>query len=318
LNLLNSNADPSFLRTVLFQQIARQYIAAPKANYARLVINGESWGIYVNVQQINGDLTKEWFATSKGARWKVPGRPNARGGLVYLGDEPDPYKRIYEIKSRDDAKSWAELANLCKVLNQTPPERLEKALGPLLDIEGTLKFLALDKALINNDGYWTRASDYSIYEDPEGRFHMIPWDANETLREPERMGRGGGASAEGVGLDPFTGASDPEKALLYRLLQVPSLRARYLADIHDIARDWLIWSRIAPLAQQYQSLIAADVRSDTRKIFSTEAFTKSITADNFEPGYGPTAPPLISLKNFVEQRREYLLNYPEIKKLSMR
>jgi len=31
--------------------------------------------------------------------------------------------------------------------------------------------------------------------------------------------------------------------------------------------------------------------------------------DNFEPGFGPTAPPAMSLKSFVEQRRKFLLNY---------
>src|SRR5258705_2797867 len=107
----------------------------------------------------------------------------------------------------------------------------------------------------------------------------IPWDANETLREPERMGRGAGASAEGVALDPFTGANDPEKALLYRLLQGLSLRERYLADIRDIARDWVVWARISPLVQQYQSLIAADVKSDTHKLVSNEALTKAVTLD---------------------------------------
>ena len=43
LNLLNSHEDPSFLRTVLSLQIARAYLP-PKANFARVVINGESWG----------------------------------------------------------------------------------------------------------------------------------------------------------------------------------------------------------------------------------------------------------------------------------
>jgi len=53
LNLLNSHEDPSFLRSVLSYQIDREYIPAPKANFARVVINGESWGIYVNAQQFN-------------------------------------------------------------------------------------------------------------------------------------------------------------------------------------------------------------------------------------------------------------------------
>ena len=44
-----------------------------------------------------------------------------------------------------------------------------------------LWFLALDNALINNDGYWTRASDYSLYRDPKGKFHVIPHDMNEAF-----------------------------------------------------------------------------------------------------------------------------------------
>ncbi len=123
LNLLNSHEDPTFLRTVLSLQIARAYLPAPKANFARVVINGESWGIYVNQQHFNKDFVKDAFGTTNGARWKVPGSPNGRGGLAYLGDDASAYKRIYEIKSKDDPKSWADFIRLCKVLNETPPEQ---------------------------------------------------------------------------------------------------------------------------------------------------------------------------------------------------
>ena len=316
LNLLNSNADPTFLRTALYHYIARQYGPAPKANWMRVVINGESWGIFVNAQQINSDLGKEWFGSSKGARWKVTGNPRGRGGLSYLGDDPAQYKSIYTIKSKDSDKSWTQLINLCKVLNQTPPDKLEKALEPILAVDEVLKFLAVDKALINNDGFWTRASDYTLYEDEKGKFHTIPWDANETLREMEQMGRrgGGGQSVGGVSLDPFEGASDPDKALLGRLLAVPALKERYLGYLRDIAEKWLDWKTLGPIVADWQAVIAADIKVDTRKIFSTNAFFKAVTEDGVEPGIGPTAPPHLSLKSFAEQRRKYLLNYPGIKR----
>ena len=51
--------DPSFLREVLFSQISAQYTPTLKVNLIRLVINGESWGIYVNVQQYNKDFLKD-------------------------------------------------------------------------------------------------------------------------------------------------------------------------------------------------------------------------------------------------------------------
>ena len=66
------------------------------------------------------------------------------------------------------------------------------------------------------------------------------------------------------------------------------------------------------MVKQFRSLIAADVQSDTRKIFSTSSFTKSVTEDNFEPGFGPTASSM-SLKTFFEQHRAFVLKDPGIK-----
>lgn len=318
LNLLNSNGDPTFLRAVLFLEIARSYIPAPKANYMRVVINGENWGVYVSAQQFNSDFVKEWFKTTAGARWKVPGSPGGGGGLAYLGDDPAAYKRVYEIKSKDDEKSWAAVIRLCKILNETPADKLEAALEPVLDIDGALKFLALDKALLNSDGYWTRASDYNLYQDVKGRFHLIPHDANETMREPEGPGFGRfGGGEGGVKVDPFAGANDPNKALLNKLLAVPSLRARYLGYIRHIAENWLSWDRIGRMAREYQAVIAADVKDDTRKLYSTEAFSNGVAGIIEAGDFRGPGPASMSLKSFVEQRREYLLGHPDVSKAAL-
>ena len=180
LNLLNSHEDPIYVRPVLYLQAAREFVPAAQANFVRVVINGESWGVYSNLEQVNKDFTQKWFKTTEGTRWKVPGGPGGRGGLEYFGEDVNRYKQVFEIKSKDDSKAWAALINLTKVLNETPLDRLEAALTPILDIDGALRFLALDNVLVNNDGYWTRASDYNIYLDPKGQFHVFPHDANET------------------------------------------------------------------------------------------------------------------------------------------
>jgi spore coat protein CotH len=191
LNLLNAHEDASYLSSVLYSHIARQYIPAPKANLVKVVINGENWGIYANIQQFNKEFVQENFKTTKGMRWKVSGSPMGRGGLEYLGEEISSYKRLYEIKSNDNDKSWKTLIYLCKVLNQTPADKLEEALKPILDIDEALWFLALDNALINCDGYWIRSSDYSIYCDEKGKFRLIPHDMNEAFRQPGGPGFGG-------------------------------------------------------------------------------------------------------------------------------
>ena len=320
LNLLNSHGDPTFVRSVISYEIARQYIPAPKANFARVVINGESWGVYVNAQQFNKDFVKDWFGTTKGARWKVPGSPNGRGSLAYLGDDAASYKRIYSIRSKDSVKSWTDFIKLCKTLNETSADKLETALAPMLDIDGALKFLALDNALINNDGYWVRTSDYSIYEDEKGLFHILPQDSNETFSKPGGPGfgggpggrrgpggpggSGGGVRINGVELDPLFAANDANKPLISNLLAVPALRLRYLGYVRDIADKWLDWKKLGPLARQYQAIIAEDVAKDTRKLDATAAFTKGLTEDVEAEGPGGMT---IGLKNFADQRRAYLL-----------
>jgi spore coat protein CotH len=99
-----------------------------------VVINGESWGVYVSAQQFNTEFLAENFKTTKGARWKVSGSPNGRGGLDFIGDDAEDYKARYEMKS-GNAKDWEALVELCRTLSTTPLDELEAALKPMLDID---------------------------------------------------------------------------------------------------------------------------------------------------------------------------------------
>lgn len=307
-NLLNSNGDPTLLKAILYYQVAREYTPAPKANFVRLVINGEYWGVYVNTQQEDKDFVKDWWKTTGGARWKAPGTPWARAGLNYIGDTVDDYRKRYELHSKEDPKDWAALIQLCKVLTQTPLDQLEKELTPLFDIDAALKFLALESAFINDDGYWVRASDYNLYRDKQGRFVIYPHDGNEAFYDAPAGLRG--SAARGPDLDPFAGADDPEKVLLSRLIAVPALRTRYLGYLKDIATKWLDWDRLGPIARKYQALVDPDVRADTRKLDSYAAFQTLVERDLVRD-----TQTIMSLRTFANQRREFLLNYPEIRKL---
>ena len=304
LELLNSNDDPTFMRYVLYAEISRDYLPAPKANLVRVVINGENWGIYQNVQSFNKDFVNDSFSTTKGARWKVQGSPNGRGTMAFLGEDSASYKNVYRIKSKDDPKDWTDLIKLFKTLNQTAPAQLEQSLAPMLDIDGALKFLAIDNTLINNDGYWIRTSDYNIYKDTKGRFHLLMHDGNETFLRPGGPGFGGGMA--GVQLDPLIAVNDPNKPLASKLLAVPALRMRYLGFVRDIAQRWLDWSKLGPVVERNASLIAADVEKDTHKLYSIAEFKAGVSSANSSGNAGGGT---ISLKDFADQRRAYLLDY---------
>ena len=98
-----------------------------------------------------------------------------------------------------------------------------------------------------------------------------------------------------VDTDPLIGLDDVTRPLRSKLLAVPALRARYLAYVRDIATKWLDWTTLEPMVTRHQALIAADVKADTRKLDSFEAFQGSAA----------------ELKDFADKRRTFLLAWKE-------
>src|SRR5688572_24079335 len=288
LNFLNANTDPTLMRTVLAMHIARQYIAAPKANFVRVVINGENWGVYANAQQFNKEFVADNFGTTKGARWKIPqGGGRAAGGFAYQGDDASRYNRAFQIKSKDEPEAWSALIDLVKTLDATPAESLEAALASRLDLDAYLRFLALDNIMAGGDAFYQRASDYSLYRHPDGRFHFVFHDANETF------------STWGRELSPLVAQNDASKPIIAKVLAVPALRAKYLGYVQEIAEKSLDWNALGPVVKQYRELIGDEVARDTRKLFTTDDFVRT-TAD--DPAAG-------TLRNFFEGRRTFLLRW---------
>jgi len=312
-NLLNSSSDPSFLRVVLYDHIAGQYGPAPKANLVRVVINGESWGIYVNEERFNRDFARDWFAEENGVRWRAPVNFSGSSALVYLGESEATYRRLYQMKGAKQKQGWLDLIGLCKQLEQLPDDKLETELDRVLNIDRALWFLAVDNVLMDDDGYFSRGSDYCLYQDCAfGRFHLVSRDNNETFRFGGGFGGPGGfGGSGGAARDPLGMIDAKERPLIRRLLSNRNLRARYLAHVRTIVDEWLDWSVLGPVFEAYRAMIVEDVLADAHNPSTFAEFFDSDIAE--ESGGGPFgAPP--GLKKFVEARRDYLLKHPELAK----
>ena len=122
-------------------------------------------------------------------------------------------------------------------------------------------------------------------------------------RGPGGPGFGGG----GVKLDPLVALDDSRTPLRGKLLAVPGLRAKYLRCVRTIAETSLDWKKLGPVVAQCRKLIEPEVKADTRKLSSFEAFEQS-TADEVGDGRGGAS----TLRSFAEQRRAFLLDYHEI------
>lgn len=337
LDLLNCNGDPSSLREVLHGWIANQFFAAPRVALARVVVNGEDYGVYAAVQQFDQDFLQDHFGTKKGDRFKIAADFSGNGGLRFLGEDPAAYRRSYDLKSDASEQAWRGLVDLCAALERAPDDRLEAILPQHLDIDAALWFLAVDNALADDDGYFSRGSDYALYRDPKGRFHPVPRDNNEILlgargrpggpgggfaggpdrRRPDAPpdgappgagpGPGGGRGGPGgTATSPLQGASRTDRPLLHRLLAVPAWRERYLANLRTLANgplsDDAVGKQLAAWRQLLEPLVAADAHS----LYGLEAFRAAFAVD----ASGKPAPR--SLRALVAERRKAILEDPAL------
>ena len=176
-----------------------------------------------------------------------------------------------------------------------------------MNVDEMLWFLAVDNVLADGDGYFSRASDYTLYLDKRyNRFYMFSHDNNESLRAPEGPGMGGpggfggprGGDEEREQMDPLSQASSANRPVLAALLGNPHWKARYLAHVRTIAEQSLDWNTLGPIFEKYRALIDDDVREDTKKLVSYEDFSQSDVSSGGGGG-GPFGPPP-GIKTFVE------------------
>jgi hypothetical protein len=304
LNLNNSWTDPSFMREVLYYRLIRTHSPAAKANFMRVYINDQDWGIYQNVQQLNKDFLEEWYDNNDGINIRAdrpdgssagPGGPggmwgDGTAGMNYLGQDTNIYKQYYTLKSSGINNPWQKLVEACQVLNNTPVAYLEDEAQKTLDIDKILWHLACEIAFGDDDSYAYKGKmDYYLYYDPvTGRWATYDYDANSTFLTAH------------ITWSPFYNANKVNYPLLNKLLQVPAFRQRYLAHVRTIISESLNDDRINQLITSYDNLIRPAVFADPKKVTTNTAYTNELNV----------------LKGYVKNRRASLLANAEVKAVS--
>jgi spore coat protein CotH len=296
----NAHQDASFMREVLYGLMAKKYTPIAKANYIRLYLNGEDWGIYPNVQATEKTFLKQWFVSNNGARFRAtteetgPGIPGGGWGdgtaaLNYLGNDSNTYKLYYSLKSNDVVEQpWQKLIDVCYQLSQSSQSSYQ-FLKQFIDIDKALWFLAVENIFTDDDSYVMKGKmDYLVYYEPEtGRTVPLEYDGNSTFRFNL-------ATSPSWGV--FKNVSNPNYPLLNKLLNIQEYRQRYLAHYRTILNENFTPQYAHALIDQLHALIADHVASDTKKLYTTDQFNGEIPA----------------LKNFIVNRRNFLLNNPEV------
>jgi CotH kinase protein/Lamin Tail Domain/Secretion system C-terminal sorting domain len=295
-NLNNSYQDASFMKEVFYLNQSKQNLNALKANFVQLKINGQDWGIYQNVQQLNSDYIKEWFMSNDGVRWRALRATTAGGGggfgagkssLNYLGTDTAVYIPNYTLKSTKQLNPWTKLAKACEKLGTTPVANLEDTIVNYLDLDRTLWFLATEIAYADDDSYiWKGGMDYWLYWDPETRrITPLEYDGNSVM-----------ASA-GVSWSPFYNETNTNFALMNKLFANPSIRQKYIAHLKTILSTEFDDADVSKKIDDYAAKIDAYVNADPKKATTYAAFQSSKA----------------TMKKWMKDRKTFILNNAEFK-----
>lgn len=293
----NAHQDATFMREVLYGQMARKFTPIAKTSYVRLFLNGEDWGIYPNIQSIDKTFLEEWFLSNDGARFRATneetgggggGFGNGTAGMNYLGNDTSEYQQYYDLKSSDIDDSWTKLVTACEVLSTLNSSNVTEV-NQVLDLDKILWFLAVENIFTDDDSYTNKgAQDYYVYYEPETeRTFPIEYDGNSSFMTN---------AATNQSWNPFKNVSNVNFPLLNKLLNVPELRQRYLTHYRTILNEGFTEAIANALIDSLDASIADLVAADTKKLYTTSQYTNGIPA----------------LKTFVVNRRNFLLGQTEV------
>ncbi len=280
LKLSNALRDPSMVREVLGYEIARKYMIAPKAGYAKVYINQKYYGLFTNIEAVDSEFLEEHFKHDDNVLIKctpdiggtIPEgcMPNVFGALAYEADVAC-YMHNYELESDD---GWGDLIYLTDVLNNHP-EKIESVLA----VDQTLWMLAFNNVLVNLSSYSGRRSqNYYLYQNDKGQFTPVIWDLNLAFGSFKSVSAGSDLDLKQLQeLDPLLHIDNPYKPLLSQLLKNETYKKTYLAHIRSIVYDNFENGWYETRANELQTLIQGPFLDDKNQVYTYSDFKNSLT-----------------------------------------
>jgi len=189
MTLNNMVEDPSLLHeTLAYRTFRAAGVAAPRTGFAYVRLNGEDFGTYLNLENLDKVNLERWFGKFEEppqhlyeGEYGVDVTPGVEG---LTGEEGG-----YEVDEGDE-EHIEDLEALVAAVNSAKGSGWSAAVGPVADLAEMTRMWAVEKYTGHWDGYSgeegpRKPNNYYLYSDPAGRFQMLPWGTDNTW-EPYR------------------------------------------------------------------------------------------------------------------------------------
>jgi hypothetical protein len=272
LTLNNMVEDPSFLAERLAYHVFRAAgLPAPRCNSAEVVLNGQAYGLYANVESEDKTFLGRWFDDDDGNLYEEGQSDFVRGA-----------EAKFDLETNASSADRSDLRRMIEVVS-TPPVSgtLLRHWDAVLDTTQWLRFTAAEAAVNQWDMYAYTVfypNNFRLYHDPSrAQFVFLPWGMDMSMKPYRDSGR--------AHIPLFTLARQYDLAwgkvtsglLFQKCLQDADCKQRYAGALRELVT---VYERadLATLAAQYHAQIAPLVRADPRKEYSEAQFASGYAA----------------------------------------
>jgi hypothetical protein len=188
LSMSSNYRDDSFLREKIAADIFRDAgVPAAKTAFYRVYVDhgegSEYFGLYTMAEIPDDPILNKYFQNTDGNLYK----PEGTGATFASFDEAS-----FDKETNEDEADWSDVEALFDALHSSREDAAawKAELEKTLNVEGFLRWLAVNTLIQNWDTYGNMSHNYYLYNNPEdGLIHWIPWDNNEALKGSDSGGK---------------------------------------------------------------------------------------------------------------------------------
>ncbi|MHB8129378.1 MAG: CotH kinase family protein [Mobilitalea sp.] len=304
----NMFSDATYMKEYLSYDIMSYIgVEVPLFAFADIAVNGETWGLYLAVEDIDSGYLERVF-NSEGELYKpdndmqlelqnnggeqgnnknednFPDRQfdsqfGGMGGMVsmaqngvslqYTDDKVSSYSAIF-----DNAVTDAEESDYQRVITALKNLNNGTDLETNVDVEEVLKYFAAQTVVVNLDSYVSNMGhNYYLYE-KDGQLSILPWDYNLAFG-----GFQSGSVSEVVNFPidtPISGVSLEERPLLGKLIEVPEYFEKYHEYLQEIVNGYFDDGKFEQKVDTLNNLISEYVKNDPSAFYTYEEYQISV------------------------------------------
>lgn len=162
----NLEDDRTQVRLVLALNLLNEAgIPAPRAAFARLSVNGEPYGLYATIEEVDSRFVNRHYADDGGDLWEAEDSADFTAAGV---NHFEPVAGSADLGTLEDAASLVAGADFYT------------SAGTIIDLDQFVTYWAWMLAIGSNDSYPYDLNDYYIYANPEdGKYELVPWAVDE-------------------------------------------------------------------------------------------------------------------------------------------